>query len=234
MSPFTGFPSGKVKLTRIPAQFFTELLPEIDSLAEIKVTLYALWALDRQEGTIRYLSWKDFTGDRELLKGLGQDEKTGLAALEEGLDAAVRRGSLLRFDPPTGQAGERLFFTNSPRGRAALQALQKGEWSPGEEPHPAVTLELDRPNIYRLYEENIGPLTPMVADMLREAEQTYPVDWIEHAMRLAVQNNKRHWRYVEAILRRWKEGGRDETDRRDTEKGRRKYVEGEFADFVKH
>ncbi len=97
-----------------------------------------------------------------------------------------------------------------------------------------VALDLERPNIFRLYEENIGPLTPLIADTLREAEQTYPTDWIEEAIRKAVLNNARHWRYVEAILRNWKEKGRDDTDRRDSEKDRRRYIEGEFADFIEH
>jgi DnaD/phage-associated family protein len=91
------------------------------------------------------------------------------------------------------------------------------------------------PNIYHLYEENIGPLTPMIADTLQEAEQSYPYVWIEEAVRIAVENNVRRWTYVEAILKRWQEGGRDErTDRRDTEKDRRRYVEGEFSDFIEH
>jgi DnaD/phage-associated family protein len=93
---------------------------------------------------------------------------------------------------------------------------------------------VDGPNIYRLYEENIGPLTPLVADMLREAEQTYQSDWIEEAIRIAVQNNVRRWKYVEAILRSWKEEGRDGANRRDAEKDRRRYIEGEFADYIEH
>ena len=86
----------------------------------------------------------------------------------------------------------------------------------------------EAPNIFRLYEENIGPLTPMIADALREAEQEYPIQWLEDALRIAVENNARNWRYVEAILERWQDKGRDEQkDRRDTEKARRKYAEWE-------
>ena len=78
-------------------------------------------------------------------------------------------------------------------------------------------MQSDRPNIFSLYEANIGPLTPMIADLLQEAEQTYPVYWIEQAMKIAVENNVRRWRYVEAILASWKERGRDEKDRRDAQ-----------------
>jgi DNA replication protein DnaD len=54
-------------------------------------------------------------------------------------------------------------------------------------------------------------------------------------MRIAVENNARSWSYVQAILRRWQEGGRDERRTEgDSEKDRRKYVEGEFSDFIEH
>ena len=92
----------------------------------------------------------------------------------------------------------------------------------------------DRQNIFRLYEENIGPLTPLIADALKDAEETYSPEWIAEAIDLAVRNNKRSWRYCEAILKRWKEEGRGEKqDRRDSEKDRDKYTKGEYADYIK-
>ena len=75
--------------------------------------------------------------------------------------------------------------------------------------------DLDRPNIYMLYEENIGPLTPLIADRLRAAEEKYKPNWIADAIEKAVVSNVRSWRYVEAILMSWKENGRDGTERDD-------------------
>ena len=75
----------------------------------------------------------------------------------------------------------------------------------------------------------------MIAEALRDAERTYPALWIEDAVRIAVENNIRNWRYVAAILNRWQAEGRDDRkDRRDSEKDRRRYIEGEFADFIEH
>jgi len=94
---------------------------------------------------------------------------------------------------------------------------------------------MERPNVFKLYEENIGPLTPMIADALKDAEEIYQADWIADAIEVAVKSNKRSWKYCEAILKRWKEEGRAEKqDRRDSEKDRRKYVEGEYSDFIEH
>ena len=50
MQRFNGFPPGKARTVAVPGQFFSELLPMIDDLAELKVTLYLFWALQQQEG----------------------------------------------------------------------------------------------------------------------------------------------------------------------------------------
>jgi DNA replication protein len=235
MCPFEGFPSGKVRLTPIPATFFIELLPQIDDLVELKVTLYAMWFLDRQEGNLRYVASSDFTSDAVFMNSLGDTPETAKAVVNRGLKQAVERGTLLLSEPDDGDdPKETIYFLNSPRGRAALLALENGAWVPDSSTHVIVSLSSERPNIFALYEENFGPLTPLLADMLQDAEHTYPMKWIEDAMRLAVQSNRRSWRYVESILRRWQEKGRDDSDRRNHQKDWRKYVEGEFSDFIDH
>jgi DNA replication protein len=234
MTQFSGFPSGKVRTTPVPAPFFTDLLPLIDHLGELKVTLYALWFLDRQEGQIRFLTYADFANDHKLLRGLNADPDEARQLLDDALERAVKRGTLLAAALKDKTPDSTIYFLNSARGRAALKALQQGDWTPDLGTRAVVALELERPNIYRLYEENIGPLTPLVADTLREAENDYPLEWIEEAMRKAVLNNARHWRYVEAILVRWKEKGHDAKDRRDSQKDGRRYIEGELADFIEH
>ena len=67
---------------------------------------------------------------------------------------------------------------------------------------------MERPTIFVLYEQNIGLLTPMIADELRDAEQHFPAEWIADAFREAVLHNKRSWKYVLAILERWRTEGR--------------------------
>lgn len=234
MPTFAGFPSGRVRTTPIPSPFFTDLLVQIDHLGELKVTLYAIWFLDQQEGNIRFLTYANFANDRKLLLALGPYEDEARLALDDALRRAVERGTLLIAPLKDQGKDATLYFLNSARGRAALKALQNGDWSPDLGARMPVLLELERPNIYRLYEENIGPLTPLIADALREAEVTYPPEWIEEAIHKAVLSNARRWRYVEAILRRWKEKGRDDTDRRDSEKDRRRYIEGELGEFIEH
>lgn len=231
MSSFAGFPAGKVHLTPIPAPFFSDLLPQIDDLGELKVTLYALWFLDQQEGTLRYLTLDDFISDGRLMKGFDHEPEAARCALEDGLRRAVARGTLLEGLRAGDDPQAVLFFLNSPRGRAALRAYQQQEWSHGDVVRTEVALEIERPNIYRLYEENIGPLTPLIADALRDAEVTYESEWIEEAVRIAVQNNVRRWTYVEAILESWKKEGRHGSTRRGTQQDSQRYLKGEFGDF---
>jgi DNA replication protein len=227
---FPGFQDGEVNNTPIPASFFSELLPEIDHLGELKITLYSFWQLGRKEGVFRYLRFADFTQNEQLMNSLGANQKEAEAQLKQSLDRAVQRGTLLEIPVHLDEV-DFLYFLNSPKGRAAAQAIERGEWRPGGDDQMPVEILPQTANIYRLYEENIGPLTPLIADALREADENYPAEWIEEATRLAVENNARSWRYIEAILSRWQEKGKDERkDRRDTEKARRRYAEWEDAE----
>ena len=176
MASFAGFPAGKVRMTPIPATLFSELLPEIDDLGELKVTLYALWILNRQEGTIRYFTFQDCMEDIRLLSAFGRSEEAARKALVDAFERAVARGSLLKVSVEDAAASGPVFFLNSPRGRAAVEALQKGEWRLGEKDRAELSLQSERPNIFILYEENIGPLTPMMVETLREAEKEYPLE----------------------------------------------------------
>ena len=234
MANFKGFTEGKIRLTPIPGTFFNELLPSIDHLGELKLILSVFWRLDRMEGAFRYLRRTDFSQDSMFMNGLELDADKAEATLDDALERAVTHGVLLRAAIQLEEGQETLYFLNSPKGRAAIEAIQSGNWRPGGDTRNPIVLGPERPNIFQLYEQNIGPLTPMIAESLQDAEQTYPEAWIEEAMRIAVENNVRRWRYVEAILRSWKEEGRDEQDRGDTEKDRRRYIEGKYSEFIEH
>ena len=226
MVPFKGFPEGKVRQTPIPEQLFNELLPEIDDLAEFKLTIYVFWRLNRMEGAFRFLRRADFAGDSRFMQGLDDNPGQAEVALDGALERAVSRRVLLRAIVGEGKREESYYFLNSPKGRAAVQAIAKGEWQLTEGAELHIALGDQPPNIFELYEQHIGVLTPMIADALREAEDTYPPSWIEDAFKIAVDNNARNWHYVSAILNRWQVEGRDDReDRRDTEKARRRYAE---------
>ena len=232
---FSGFPAGKVRFTRVPGPFFNELLPRIDNLNELKVVLYVFWKLEHMEGDPRYLQLEDFSQDEIFMAGMNAGKKSAPANLKDGLVRAVARGALLQTELELDGKPHTFYFLNTARGRAAVSSVKSGEWRPSGDARFPIELAQERSNIFTLYEKHIGPLTPMMADSLKAAEKDYPEEWLQDAVRIAVENNARAWSYVEAILRRWREEGRDERRTQgDTEKDRRKYVEGEFSDYIEH
>src|SRR5690606_4691693 len=185
--------------------------------AVVKVTLYAFWAMGQKDGQVRFLRMTDFLNDTEFVKGLGPTTASATEALTDGVERAVPRGTLLHVNIESADGVMDLYFFNTENGRAAFEGITKGEWRPNPDEDEPITLLVERPNIFILYEQNIGPLTPIVADELRDAEQSYPVRWIEEAIETAVANNVRKWRYISAILERWRqEGKKDESYGRDS------------------
>ena len=213
MTPFPGFTSSET-FTQVPDSFI-KMMNEIQDVAELKVTLFAIWRIEHMEGNFRAMSKVDFD---EAALGLNLEE------IRFGLGKAVERQTLLRAENEVGV----FFFLNSPRGRLSAEAFAKGQMKASASYVP------NKSNLFKLYEENIGALTPLLADMLKEAEREYPGVWFEEAFEIAVSRNVRNWKYIEAILRRWKENGKDERrDSQDSVKDAKRYTDGEFSEFFK-
>jgi DNA replication protein len=227
---FAGFPSSALA-TPVPNAFFAELLPLIDDADELRVTLYVLYALGRRKGYPRFVSENELAAESPLMASLGnleflaegQEASTPRQRLHTALDAAVERASLLRLDleDEASHGVQALYFLNTPASVRAIEGVRRGTVALGralpahQEPPVA-----RRDNVFALYEENIGPLTPLVAEELREAEQLYPHEWLEEALKEAALQNKRSWRYTAAILQRWSsEGRKRETAGRDPGEG---------------
>jgi DnaD/phage-associated family protein len=88
--------------------------------------------------------------------------------------------------------------------------------------------------VLTLYEQNIGLITPMLLEELREAEERYPPHWIADAIREAVRANARSWRYIKKVLERWAAHGRqDATDRAERPINIEKYTNGTYGDLFR-
>jgi DNA replication protein len=223
---FVGFPDGKLKTTRVPELFFSDILPLVDDLAELKLTLHVFWLLSGQDGEMRYLRGDDLRADTVLLKSLNLDSelRTPLAALADALERTVARNTLIRIEVEVKSLSgvptwEDWYFLNTANGRRAAAMIRTGRLNDLHAVLPdEARLKVERPNIFLLYEQNFGMLTPLIADQLRDLEKGYPPDWISEAFDIAVAANKRALRYVQAILRRWENEGKDsgEIPQRDT------------------
>jgi DNA replication protein len=237
MKTFVGFPAGKVRFTSVPDLFFSELLPLIDNIPELKVTLHVIWLLYHKKGYPRCINLEELLHDGVLLGGLKMPGQSPQQLVREGLERGVNRGTLLHLSTRTEEGEEQdWYFLNTDQGRRAVEQVRQGELQLGapailEEPQ----VEVERPNIFVLYEQNIGTLQPMIAEELQEAEENYPAEWIEEAFKIAVEQNVRKWRYIGAILERWATEGKDDGKAgRDSKEDRYRYIKGKYKDYIKY
>ncbi|MFH1002996.1 MAG: DnaD domain protein [Chloroflexota bacterium] len=233
MKQFSGFPA-RMRFTPIPDYFFSALLPYISDVNELKVTLHLLRLLHHQRGYPRLVTRGELRADKGLMLGL-----TTAETLDGALEMATRRGTFLHLVLETAGGPETVYLLNTGPDREALARIKSGELPvAGLEAGPPARPEApgELPDIFSLYEQNIGMLTPLVAEELREAEKIYPESWIQDAIREAVKQNKRKWGYVAAILERWSTEGRsDGTHQRDSAPpaGPDKYFKGKYGHMVR-
>lgn len=227
---FAGFPSSGLA-TAVPNLFFARILPQIARPEELVLTVYFFYAQQQAPGprrTPRFLTRRELAADTALLRSLANlAGGTDHEALARGLDAALERNTLFRAEIDIAGRPEEVFAVNTPSNRRAMEALA-GRTLSLEEPLPPAE-GIATPNIFALYEENIGTITPLIAEHLQDAEERYSADWIREAFREAVSLNKRNWRYIATILRRWETEGPDyEKPERDTEAAwlARRYTSG--------
>jgi DNA replication protein len=248
MTGFAGFPAGKNPYVPVPETFFTQLLPEIEDQAELKVTLHLFWLLARKQDTPRCTNERELRSDRALMRSLRYvgDERSPEERLHEGLEQAEARGTLLRANLTVVNGGRGeieiigWYFFNTRRNQKIVAELQGGEVLPArlltvrnqqveqengvppsnEKPYArrrassssahTMPVQVERPNIFTLFEQNIGLLGTAVVEEIKDALDTYPEEWIEAAIREAAIHNKRSWSYIRAILRRWETEGRQQ------------------------
>lgn len=238
MQGFAGFPAGKLATTPVPNQFFSELLPLVDNLAELKVILHLFWLIGKKRGVLRYARLDELLADRRLLDGLATSRLSGEDVLRDALERGCARGALLHTVVRRGAAAESAedwYMINSANGREVLEKLRAGELDLQADVSEDLQLQVERPTIFVLYEQNIGLLTPMIAEELRDAEKHFPADWIADAFREAVSLNKRSWRYILRILERWRVEGRDGGERSQGQRALEPYnVPEGYEGIIKH
>jgi len=140
----------------------------------------------------------------ELIATMGEE------TLRQALDSAVKHGAMLHSVSNINGVLEEVYSL------------------------PADSRQPPTINIFALYEQNIGVITPTIAEELKEAERLYPPQWIEEAFKEAAALNKRIWRYIVRILERWASEGKDSgKHRRHIKKiDPDKYIKGKYGHLV--
>lgn len=204
----------------IDGDLLDRLLAQASDLAELKVVLRVMrLAAQRKAGAVPLEAVLAPPGGRPLPAPTSPEpaeERMG-----RSVERAVADGFLLRLTVRTGDEESVRLLPASAANRALLERLQAGEAQAGDElalPTDADVV-IHRPNVFSLYEQFVGPLTPLVAEQILDAERAYPRGWLEAAIQLAAEYNRRSWRYVQTILTRWEENGAPDGASRNLPRG---------------
>ena len=205
---FSEFPKN-VRFTPVPNHVFGPLLEQINDLSELKCTLRIIWLINQKKGYMRYVTLDELIIDKVLARAIDKNGVSFSTKIQSVLDQTVNRGTLITCGIDNKGSHRQIYMVNTDHSRKIIDRIRKEGTSlcvvPRSDPDMGA---VSRPNIFVLYEDNIGVISPMIAEELIEAEKTYSIRWIEEAFREAVGNNKRNWRYIARILERWETEGK--------------------------
>ena len=165
---FAGVPAGRVDVTPLPNVIFSEVLPEIDDLAEAQVTLHVFYLLYHKKGSPRFVTPNELKADATLRRALARSGAANRRNPGAGFEESRGRGTLLHVVSD----GEERYLFNTAESRTAIERLERGEGSPHKRFGAVVPVPQEPPNIFKLYEQNIGTLTPLIAEELKEADRS--------------------------------------------------------------
>jgi DNA replication protein len=233
MNEFKGFPV-KMQFTPVPNLVFSSLLPQITDINELKLLLHIFAILYVKKGNLKFITLNEI----QYYGGLSSDLKNlPVETLDAALADLVKKGILLELKTVRENRTQSLFFVNTEANRLNIENISSGELV-----LPQINIEAVLPvsqaqpaDVFTLYEENIGMLTPLIADELKEAVKQYPENWIQEAVKEAVAQNKRNWRYISRILERWSIEGKNNGAHRGHSKANTdpdKYVKGKYGHLV--
>ncbi len=220
--PYSSAPAGA--FTAVPGMYVSQVMRLVEDMAELKVSLLLFYLLSGSRDYPAYVTAEEFVLKCASLIGLPDEECT------RGIEAAVERGVFLKAKVPLDGVETTLFFANLESDLAAIEEF-KARVKLGGEGESASPLQ----NIFQLYEQNIGMVSPLIAEELKDAQRTYPVQWLEEAFREAARARKLNWKYVNRILERWQAEGKDSGAYRQGTgaNDRDKYVKGRYGHLVK-
>lgn len=202
--------------TQVPNDFFTHI-PEMED-TELRVTLVMI------RETFGYHRESFRMGIKKLATAAGLSPN----GTRSGAEAAQKRGTFRRVNhegqgsaewelvvelPDIADAINEGGSPDEPQGvhpmnrYASTSEVQSGIKESNKEKEKNTATVTAKPNNFSLYESNIGPITPMIADAIKDTEQIYSQAWVTRAIEEAAKSNIRRWNYIEGVLRGYKERG---------------------------
>jgi hypothetical protein len=165
MKQLTGFPA-KMEFTPIPNFFFSAILPQINDISELKTTLHVLAALYRKRSYPRFVTYGELLRNASLISNLRGGAKPPDEVLRKALEMATQRGTIIHMVLDRDGVSEDVYFLNTESDRRIVAKIQSGELRlSGLKAVGQSYAEVEeQPDIFTLYEQNIGMLTPRIAE----------------------------------------------------------------------
>ena len=233
MKSFDGFPNN-MQFTPIPNLFMNMLMPDMGVL-ELKCMLFIFQTIYAKKGSPRYTSLSEIMANTSILASINDTSKPTNELILDAIVAAVKRKALISVEVMFESCHEYLYFLNTQNDRLAVERIRNGTLAlPKIETVKSVPISVKVDDIFSTYEENIGILTPMISEELKDALSLYSKEWIHDAIREAVYANKRNWRYISRILERWiSEGKKDGTyQQSNVKEDPDKYISGQYGHLI--
>lgn len=223
-------PSIKTMGVKVPEAFFTQIIPVIRDIVELKVILYIFHCLSQKSTNPAFVTHNELLSSGPAFLFLTKE------VFSKALKSAIQDKAFLHSNLRLQDKQQDIYFANIGSNKELIKQIKRRELTlkEGFEIHKEEHVHQSS-NIFVLYEQNIGMITPILSDELKAAIDLYPAQWIEEAFKEAVLLNKRSWRYIARILERWaREGKSSGADKQGNKKGStNKYIRGKYGHLVK-
>lgn len=216
----------------IPERFFSEVLPSITNISELKTSLVILNEIGIRQKKDQCLSYSNIKELEQFASIETAENQTLVQLIDLTLRNLVQLGVVFSRSSEVGSVDpEEIYFLDDLEGHTLSENLKFGIVSPN--------VTVDNPKrdttIFDLYEKIIGIIPgAQIAQELMEAEKTYPAQWIEDAFDEAVAQDVRRWAYIRAILASWSNGGRGNYDgKTGGRNSESRYQSGKYGKIVR-
>jgi len=201
-----GFPE-PMTYTPVPDSMLGKFLVEFQDEYLLRCFLRILWHLHKSKDKIKSVDIATLEGDLVIGSILSNRDSQDLSRLSTALKEMYDFHLVLLVNAGADNKNLRVVLNTQNN----VKLIEKFGWIRTKliEATRVLSDLSVQSNVFGLYEQNIGLITPLVADELRDMENEYPITWVEEAIQLSVTYNRKSIRYISTILERWRNEGRD-------------------------
>ena len=199
----------EIRYTPTPNLVFGKLLDEIKELNDLKFILRIIWMINQAKRVPKYITLEEIISDRIINSIIPKPNTEPDTFCKLILNKPQLLNLFLYHEININQSNTAVVALNTARNKTMLNKI-KGLDKFDSVFQPNGDVSEESPNIFKLYEDNIGTLNPIITDELKYAETTYPSTWITNAFKESVVRNKRSWNYIKTILENWNREGKND------------------------